>query len=51
MGLKKMITVICNECGRVWTAAVILGENTCPQCGSKNISAAVTADSINNREW
>lgn len=35
-----MITVICNECGRVWEAPVILGPAACPQCKSKNVSAA-----------
>lgn len=36
-----MITVICNECGRVWTAPVILGPIACPQCASKEVSVAV----------
>jgi DNA-directed RNA polymerase subunit RPC12/RpoP len=30
-----MITAICNECGRVWEALVILGIVRCPECGSR----------------
>ena len=41
-----MVTMICNECGRVWTAAVILGENTCPECGSRNVSAAKREEDV-----
>jgi Zn finger protein HypA/HybF involved in hydrogenase expression len=39
-----MITAICNECGRVWEAAVILGMVTCPECGSENVSVAKRAE-------
>lgn len=44
-----MITAICNECGRVWDgrvweALVILGIVRCPECGSENVSAAVSKE-------
>jgi Zn finger protein HypA/HybF involved in hydrogenase expression len=39
-----MLTAICNECGRVWEAAVVLGFVRCPGCGSVNVSVAKRAE-------
>jgi predicted Zn-ribbon and HTH transcriptional regulator len=39
-----MITAICNECGRVFKAAVILGIVKCPECGSQDVSVATSTD-------
>jgi len=41
---EKKITAICNECGRVWEAPVILGMVTCTECGSENVSVAIRKD-------
>ena len=30
-----MIKAVCNDCGHVFWAAVIMGENRCPKCGGK----------------
>jgi len=36
-----MIRAVCQDCGHVFWAAVIMGENRCPNCGSENIYIAI----------
>jgi len=36
-----MIKAVCNDCGHVWWAAVVMGENRCPKCGGKNTCVAI----------
>jgi len=31
-----MIKAVCKDCGHVFWAAVIMGENRCPKCSSEN---------------
>ena len=33
---EAMIKAVCADCGHVWWAAVIMGENRCPKCNSEN---------------
>ena len=37
-----MIRAVCQDCGYVFWAAVIMGENRCPKCGSENIYIAIS---------
>jgi len=37
-----MIKVKCFNCGHVWWAAVIMGENCCPNCNSENTYIAIS---------
>jgi len=37
-----MIKAKCKDCGHVFWAAVIMGENRCPKCGSENIYIAIS---------
>jgi len=37
-----MIKAVCKDCGHVFWAAVIMGENRCPKCGSENIYIAIS---------
>jgi predicted Zn-ribbon and HTH transcriptional regulator len=39
-----MITAICNDCGKVFKAMVILGIVRCPACGSVNVSAGISEE-------
>jgi predicted Zn-ribbon and HTH transcriptional regulator len=39
-----VITAICNECGKVFKAMVILGRVRCPQCRSENVSVAIAIE-------
>ena len=37
-----MIRAVCADCGHVWWANVVMGENRCPKCHSENIYVAIS---------
>ena len=37
-----MIKAVCADCGHVWWANVVMGENRCPKCNSENTCVAIS---------